>query len=87
MWLHHHRYVVYLAWFAAWAFQDRVPKTVGGLFVIGIFLALVLLTTVDLLHRPLQPWCPRCPKWGGGDDGPEERTPTPLPQPSGVKQG
>lgn len=36
-----------------------------------------------LRHRPLEPWCPYCPHWGGGGD--HEPSPAPTPDPQGVK--
>jgi hypothetical protein len=85
LWLYHHRPLIYVGWFLMWALRDRVSPTVGGLFVVGLFLGMTLLTTVELVHRPLQLWCPRCPHWGGGG-GDSHTTPTPRPTPVGVKQ-
>lgn len=44
-----------------------------------------LVATANLIHRPVQPWCPQCRGWGGGDD--DEDHPAPTPVPSGAAEG
>jgi hypothetical protein len=87
LWLHHHRPLIYVVWFGMWLARDNVSQVVQALSVLSIFVGLVLLTTVELLHRPLQLWCPRCPRrgWGGGG-GEDHTTPTPRPTPVGEKR-
>jgi len=63
-----------------------VPEPFNALCQLGVLALIVVEVWVELKHRPLARWCPYCPRWGGGDDGPEEVAPTPRPTPVGVKQ-
>lgn len=86
LWLYHRSLLTFglgmgfalAAWFA--------PPDVGGWSTVGVFAVLSLIALIDLMHRRARWWCPYCPRWGGGDDGPEEVAPTPRPTPVGVKQ-
>lgn len=51
-----------------------------GLFAVGLVwnVATVLLLAAWRYHRLLRPWCPWCPRWGGGGNI-ETRVPDPDP--------
>jgi hypothetical protein len=86
LWLHHQNNWAAVIAIALIISRDYVPKPVDAAIVVALFVGVSLFNAVALRHRPLQRWCPYCPRWGGGDDGPRETTPVGPPQPSGVKQ-
>ena len=43
-----------------------------------LYLFWAVAAAANLIHRPLEPWCPRC-NWGDGGD--EEDVPAPPPVP------
>lgn len=86
LWLHHRDDEAFTVSLVLIAAYYLVPKPFNALCQLALFAMIIAGVCVDLKHRPLARWCPYCPRWGGGDDGPEEVTPTPRPTPVGVKQ-
>jgi hypothetical protein len=60
-----------------------VPKSVPGfLGMTPLFVFWAIAAAANLVHRPLEPWCPQC-NWGDGGD--EEQVPDPEPVPAATK--
>jgi hypothetical protein len=67
---------------AALLLSHLLPRPLSwGHYVIDVagIAAAAWFYQVERLHRRLQPWCPWCPRWGGGGDGEHEPSPEPDP--------
>lgn len=65
-----------------------IPPSVFGyawwFFVVRMFTFAIIgsyMAWVMIVHNRLRPWCPYCPRWGGGDD-PAPQEPDPVTPPA-----